>query len=210
MKLEPFEMERLQSTWEHRVAWNLAESGVHPLRVEELLDSDDERLALLAQPLGYPQTNGSVELRASIALMYPGAEPGHVQVTNGGSEANCITLMLLVQPGDDVIVMMPNYMQVRGLARGLQANVRHWHLIEDSDRANNPARWRPDLDRLRDLVTDSTRAILLCNPNNPTGAKLTADELDGICAIAGRHGTWIVSDEIYRGAELDGVETPTI
>jgi hypothetical protein len=210
MKLEPFEMERLQSTWEHRVAWNLSESGVHPLRVEELLDSEDERRALLAQPLGYPQTNGSIELRASIALMYPGADPAHVQVTNGGSEANCITLMLLVQPGDDVIVMMPNYMQVRGLARGLQANVRHWHLIEDTDRANGPARWRPDLDALRDLISDRTRAILLCNPNNPTGARMTATELDGICAIAGRHGAWIVSDEIYRGAELDGVETPTI
>jgi aspartate/methionine/tyrosine aminotransferase len=210
MKLEPFEMERLQSIWEHRVAWNLAESGVHPLRVEELLASEDERRALLAQPLGYPQTNGSIELRASIALMYPGADPGHVQVTNGGSEANCITLMLLVQPDDDVIVMMPNYMQVRGLARGLQANVRHWHLIEDGGGANGPARWRPDLDALRELISDRTRAILLCNPNNPTGARLTAGELDGICNIAGRHGAWVVSDEIYRGAELDGVETPTI
>src|SRR5690349_2830443 len=108
MKLEAFEMERLQSTWEHRVAWNLSESGVHPLRVEELIDSDVERLALLSQSLGYPQTNGSNELRTSISAMYPGATASHVQVTNGGSEANCITLMLLVQPGDDVIVMMPN------------------------------------------------------------------------------------------------------
>ena len=58
MKLETFEMERLQSKWEHRVAWNLAESGVHPLRVEELVESEQDRMALLAQPLGYPQTNG--------------------------------------------------------------------------------------------------------------------------------------------------------
>src|SRR6185503_18012007 len=170
MKLETFEMERLQSKWEHRVGWNLAESGVHPLRVEELIDSDDDRLALLAQPLGYPQTNGSNELRTSIAAMYPGATAANVQVTNGGSEANCITLMLLVQPGDHVVVMMPNYMQMRGLARGLQANVLHWHLREEN--GGGRARWAPDLEGLRALVTAHTRAILLCNPNNPTGARL--------------------------------------
>jgi len=99
-------------------------------------------------------------------------------------------------------------MQVRGLARGLQANVQHWHLVDDS--AASPPGWRLDLDRLRALVTNRTRAILLCNPNNPTAARLTATELDEICAIAGRQGAWIVSDEIYRGAELDGVETPTM
>ncbi len=203
-------MERLQSTWEHRVGWNLSESGVHPLRVEELADSEDERVALLAQSLGYPQTNGSLELRTLISAMYPGAAAAHIQVTNGGSEANCITLMLLVEPGDDVIVMMPNYMQVRGLARGLQANVRHWHLREDHPSETDSGRWRPDLDSLGALVTDRTKAILLCNPNNPTGGRLTAAELDGICAIAARHGAWVVSDEIYRGAELDGIETPTI
>jgi aspartate/methionine/tyrosine aminotransferase len=210
MKLEIFEMERLQSTWEHRVAWNLSESGVHPLRLEELIDSEPERIALLGQSLGYPQTNGSLELRSSISAMYPGATASHVQVTNGGSEANCITLMLLVQPGDDVVVMMPNYMQVRGLARGLQANVLHWPLHEDYGTEDRPARWRPDLDHLRRLATDRTRAILICNPNNPTGARLTAAELDAICTIAGAHGAWVISDEIYRGAELDGDETPTI
>jgi len=208
MKLETFEMERLQSEWEHRVAWNLAESGVHPLRVEELVESDDDRMALLAQPLGYPQTNGTLELRTLIASMYPGAGTEHVQVTNGGSEANCITLMHLLAPGDDVVAMMPNYMQVRGLARGLQAHVHHWQLVDDS--GSNAPKWRLDLDRLRALVTPRTRAILLCNPNNPTGARLTPAELDEICGIASRHGAWIVSDEIYQGAELDGADTPTI
>ena len=118
MKLEPFAMERLQSIWENRVAWNLSESGVHPLRVEELAVTDGERHALLAQELGYPQTNGTSELREAIASMYPGATTDHIEVTNGGSEANCIALWHLVEPGDEVVMMMPNYMQVRGLARG--------------------------------------------------------------------------------------------
>ena len=60
------------------------------------------------------------------------------------------------------------------------------------------------------LVGNRTKAILVCNPNNPTGARLTSAEVDGICRIASRAGAWILSDEIYRGAELDGVETATV
>ena len=208
MKVEPFEMERFQSIWEHKVAWNLSESGVHPLRVEELLDTDDERLALLAQGLGYSQTNGSIELRAAIASLYDAATPAHVLVTNGGSEANLVTLLALAQPGDEIVVMMPNYLQLPGLARALGCTVRPWPLIPD-DRANEGAgRWRPDLDSLPGLVTPRTRAIAICTPNNPTGARLTADEIDAVCREAARAGAWVISDEIYRGAELDGVDAP--
>jgi aspartate/methionine/tyrosine aminotransferase len=208
MKLETFEMERMQSTWENRVAWNVSESGVHPLRVEEVADTDADRAALLGLHLGYSQTNGTPELRAAIAAMYPGATPEHIEVTNGGSEANCIAMMHLIEPGDRVVVMTPNYPQMRGLARGLGAIVEHWPLIEDAD-APAP-RWRPDLDRLARLTASGARVIVICNPNNPTGARLTADELETICNIASRAGAWIVSDEIYRGAEMDNMETPTI
>jgi aspartate/methionine/tyrosine aminotransferase len=210
MHLETFALERLQSTWENRVAWNLSESGVHPLRVDELVEADDDRLALLAQELGYPQTNGTVELRAAISALYPGTTIDHVEVTNGGSEANCIVLWRLIEPGDEVVVMVPNYMQVRGLARALGAQVRGWNLVEDAGGGpESPARWRPDLAALASLVTPRTKAILICNPNNPTGARLHESELDAICATADRVGAWVVSDEIYRGAELDSVETPT-
>jgi aspartate/methionine/tyrosine aminotransferase len=54
------------------------------------------------------------------------------------------------------------------------------------------------------------RPIFICNPNNPTGARIPAGDLDRICAIAGRTGAWVIADEIYRGAELDGAETPTV
>jgi aspartate/methionine/tyrosine aminotransferase len=204
MKLEAFAMERLQSTWENRVDWNVSESGVHPLRVEELVDDPESHAALMALALGYPQTNGTVDLRRAIAALYPGATPDHVEVTNGGSEANCLALLHLVEPGDEVVMMTPNYMQVRGLARGLGATLREWPLVQDA------RRWRTDTDSLAALVGSRTRAVLICNPNNPTGARLTAAELDDICRIAARVGAWVLSDEIYRGAELDGVETATV
>src|SRR5260221_5463420 len=97
MRLETFALERFQSIWENRVAWNVSESGVHPLRVAELVDSAALTDALLQQELGYPQTNGTVELREAIAALYPSAGAAHVQVTNGGSEAHCVLLMRLVQ-----------------------------------------------------------------------------------------------------------------
>jgi aspartate/methionine/tyrosine aminotransferase len=131
MRLEPFAMERLQSVWEHRVAWNVSESGVEPLRLEELADTDEDRAALLSQGLGYSQTNGTADLRAAIAAMYPGATAENILVTNGGSEANCVALLHLLEPGDQVVMMTPNYMQALGLARGLGADVRTWPLVPD-------------------------------------------------------------------------------
>jgi aspartate/methionine/tyrosine aminotransferase len=204
MKFEPFALERWQSIWENRVAWNLSESGVHPLRVEEVAVTEADRQALLTQELGYTQTNGTPELRVAIASMYPGATPEQIEVTNGGSEANCITLWHLVEPGDEVVMMTPNYMQLAGLSRTLGATVRPWPLREGK------TRWAPDLAALEALVTPRTRVVLLCNPNNPTGARITPGELDEIARIAARANTWILSDEIYRGAELDGVETATM
>jgi len=206
MQLEPFAMERLQSVWEHRVAWNVSESGVEPLRLEELADTEDDRVALFSQELGYTQTNGTADLRAAIAAMYPGAAADNILVTNGGSEANCVVLLHLLEPGDQVVVMTPNYMQVLGLARGLGAHVRTWPLVHDEP----GGRWRADVDALSALVNGRTKLIALCNPNNPTGARLTGDELAAIGEVASRAGAWILSDEIYRGAEREAEETPTI
>lgn len=227
MRLETFALERFQSIWENRVAWNVSESGVHPLKVSELIAGPANHDAILELELGYPQTNGTAELRETIAGMYPGATPDHIQVTNGGSEANCILLMRLVEPGDEIVCMTPNYMQAAGLARGLGATVRPWRLRETAAGHAGAAEralaaehaehadprtltWAVDLDELKSLVNAKTRAILLCNPNNPTGARLTAETLDEICRIASTVGAWVLDDEIYRGAEREAEDTPTV
>ncbi len=208
MKLEPFALERYQSIWENRVAWNLAESGVHPLRVADLVDTPELQVAMFEQELGYPQTNGTIELRSFIASIYPGATADHVEVTNGGSEANYVLLTRLLQPGDDVVFMTPNYLQMRGIVRALGANVREWQLREQHD--GSTPRWIADVDALRALVTERTRAILLSNPNNPTGARLDDETLDAVCRVAASVGAWVVGDEIYRGAEREQDDTPSV
>ena len=206
MKLERFEMERMQSTFENQVEFNLSESGVRPLTPRELIEDAPGLEALLDQPLVYTQSNGTLELRRSIAAMYPGATVEHVEVTNGGSEANFITTFNLIEQGDEVVMLVPNYMQTWGLSRAFGAVIREWRLIEDRE----AGRWRVDLGALDALVTARTKMIVICNPNNPTGARLTADELDHIARVADRHGAWILSDEVYRGAEIDGQETASM
>lgn len=206
MQIEPFAMERLQSIWEHQVAWNVSESGVEPLRLEEVALTEEDRTTVFRQTLGYTQTNGTIELRSLIAAQYPGATADHVLVTNGGSEANFVTLWHLLERGDEMVMMTPNYMQAWGIGRAFGAQLRPWPLRISRD----GARWEPDFDALESAVTNDTRIIFICNPNNPTGARLTSAELDRICAIADRHGAWVISDEIYRGAELDGALTPTV
>jgi aspartate/methionine/tyrosine aminotransferase len=207
MKLEPFALERLQSTYENQVEFNLSESGVHPLTLTELIDDDASREALLGERLRYTQTNGTVPLRERIAAFYPGATADHVQVTNGGSEANYVVTWNLVEPGDEVVMMVPNFMQASGVARAFGATVREWPLAQAT---RGRGGWRIDLDALERLMTPRTRMIVVCNPNNPTGARFEAADLDRIAAIADRHGAWILSDEIYRGAERDGRETATM
>ncbi|HXH05675.1 MAG TPA: aminotransferase class I/II-fold pyridoxal phosphate-dependent enzyme [Vicinamibacterales bacterium] len=208
MRVEEFAMERLQSTWENLVEINLSESGVHPLRVADLVDRPDLQQALLNERLVYTQSNGTPELRRLVAALYPGATEAHIEITNGGAEANYVVLWHLVEPGDEIVMMTPNYMQGWGLARAFGGGVARWWLREGM-RAGRPA-WRADLDELDRLVTPRTKLILICNPNNPTGARLTAEELDAVCRIAARHGAWVMADEIYRGAELDGIETASV
>ena len=206
MRIPRFAMERMQSTYENLVDYNLSESGVHPMRVEELVDDPADRAALLAQELLYTQSNGTIELRERIAALYPGATADHVEVTNGGSEANFVTMWHLIEPGDGVVMMVPNYGQTLGLVEGFGGQMRPWPLRLTVD----GRRWIVDLDHLRALVTPKTRMIVICNPNNPTGARLSAADLDGICQVAATHGAWVLADEIYRGAEFDGVETSSV
>jgi aspartate/methionine/tyrosine aminotransferase len=198
VKFPVFELERVQSLYENTVDYNLTESGFHPYTLEELLTAE-QLTELHRTVLGYGQTNGSIELRSAVAALYPEQTSDNVLVTNGSSEANFVACHTLLEPGDEVVMMVPNYMQIWGIAEELGARPIAFHLREEND-------WAPDLDELRAVVTDRTRLIAVCNPNNPTGYTLTEPEMGEIVAIAEGVGAWVYADEVYRGAELDGRE----
>ena len=201
MDIEIFELERIQSVWENHVEFNLTESGVHPYTLNELLGRD-EVAALSNLRLGYGQTNGSIPLREAIAALYPGSGCDNVLVTNGSSEANFVAAWSLLDDGDEIIYMVPNYLQIRGLSRAMGVTVRALTLRPELD-------WQPDPDELPKLVSPRTKVIAVCNPNNPTGMTLGADAMAALVRAAEESGAWLLVDEVYRGAELDGSDTPS-
>lgn len=204
-EFQPFVMEHQMGKWEVQVDYNLSESGVHPVKLRDLLGNDPERIThLLDTELNYPQVNGTPEIRQHIADMYVGAGPHNVLVTVGAAEANFIAASTLAEPGDGIAVMVPNYMQIWGIARNRGLDVRTFELDAEDD-------WALDLDSLREAVTANTKIIAVCNPNNPTGRTLTEAEIGAVIELADSVGAWIIADEVYAGAErLTDVATPSL
>lgn len=195
MQFTPFDLEHEQSVWEQQVDINLTESGVHPMRLEELLDGDDSKRAeLMSCEINYPHVNGNPELRENIAALYDGAAVENVLVTVGAAEANYIIMETLMRSGDELACLAPTYKQVWGIALNHGNVVRPFQLRSD-------AGWALDVDELNRQVTDKTRIIAIVNPNNPTGHIMTESEMDAVVAAADRVGAWILADEVYRGAE---------
>jgi aspartate/methionine/tyrosine aminotransferase len=158
-----------------------------------LADDPDLIEHLLSTDLNYPHVNGIPELRQHIANLYDGATPDNVLVTVGAIEANYISVRTLLSAGDEIVMMMPNYMQIWGIAKNHDYRLKAFHLREDRG-------WAPDLAELESALTPHTKLIAVCNPNNPTGRILTASEMDTMVTFAERSGAWILADEVYRGA----------
>jgi aspartate/methionine/tyrosine aminotransferase len=199
MKFPRFDMERMQSQWEHKVKYDLSESGVEALTLDEITRDPKE---LMKTRLGYAEGVGREATRALIAGIHPGRAADDVMITTGTSEANFLALASLVNPGDEVVVVMPNYMQVHGLATALGARVREVWLREERS-------WTIDLDALTAAVNARTKVLCVCQPNNPTGQILSQAEVQSIVRIADQHGAWILADEVYRGAERSVEESPS-
>ncbi len=190
----PFELERKMSVWENQVDYNLSESGVHPLTIEELVEDPKQIEELLSTSLKYAQSNGILELRENIAALYPSATPDNIIVTTGAAQANFTSIWTLMEPNDEIVVMLPNYMQIWGIAQNFSLNVKTFTLNEELE-------WSLDVEELNRIVTDNTKLIAVCNPNNPSGHILTAAEMDAVVSVADHAGAWILADEVYAGAE---------
>ncbi len=133
MPFHPFELEQLMSEWEKIVDYNLSESGVHPLTAHELVDDPAQLDQLLNIGLDYSQTNGTIALRERICTLYPGSNPDNVLVTSGAAVANFLAIWTLFEPGEELVLMLPNYMQIWGIAKSMGIPVKPFHLREEQD-----------------------------------------------------------------------------
>lgn len=203
MKVELFEMERMQSMYERVVDYELSESGVHALKLKELLESDDAAEEFLRLPLGYPHADGTPGLRAAVAATYKGAGVENIFVTNGSSEANFIAAWHLFEKGDEIALMTPNYAQMWGLAKTWGVKIRPLWLKEELG-------WQFDPEDLKKVVTKKTKVIQVCNPNNPTGAIMGDRQRKALLDAARDSGAWLLSDEVYLGAEREAPLTESL
>lgn len=201
MELVEFSLERIQSLYENTVDHNLSDSGVHPYTMRELL-SEDQIQRVLDVELGYGWTNGAPELRQTVANLYQNRTPDEVIITNGSAEANFIMVMSMLNAGDELVVIVPNYLQIWGFAKALGIVVKEIPLREDLG-------WQPDFDDLASVVSERTKMITICHPNNPTGSILPRDNMDALVTFARKHNLWLHADEVYKGSELDGIESPS-
>lgn len=199
MKFEIFDLERNQSLYENKVDFNLSESGVHPLKLTEILTLD-ERKKLLEMELSYGYTNGTVKLRDRIAAIYgSNLSRDNILVTSGSAEANFLSVLTNLEQGDEIIYMTPNYLQIAHLSRSLGIRVKELPLRPNLG-------WQWDIDELKALISTKTKMLVVCNPNNPTGSIMSDYVYNEIVNISNEYECWILSDEVYRGSELNGIE----
>jgi aspartate/methionine/tyrosine aminotransferase len=202
MKMEVFEMERMMSTWENVVEYDISESGVEPITLRELIDFGFDLDSLMDMTLGNCQGNGTIELRDALTKLYPGATPDHIEVTNGTSEANYLLGITLLKPGDEFAIAIPNYMQLKGIARAAGATVNMFHLRQESG-------WDVDWDEFDQAVTPNTRLVYFTRPGNPTGAVLSDESVRRVLERCEEMDAYVIFDEVYIGSEIDGSRTRT-
>ncbi|UCE91075.1 MAG: aminotransferase class I/II-fold pyridoxal phosphate-dependent enzyme [Methanobacteriota archaeon] len=196
-------MVRMQCAHEGSVDYDLSGSGVPPPRLDEIIDTQDLLRELLSERQGYAPAGGSPALRSSIASIYSGAGPENIMVTNGATEANFVGAWRLLEKGDEIVVIVPNYLQTWNLATSWGVRVKPLQLREE-------AGWQFDLEEIKSVVTSNTKAVQLCNPNNPTGAALSDEHRKALLDAARETDAWVLCDEVYIGAEVDGVRTRSL
>ncbi len=149
---------------------------------------------------GYAPSTG---IPAAVAAIARDAERNHIRniqdifVTTGASEAIDVCLSALVNAGENVLTPTPGYPLYTALLAKLEAQEVPYYL----DEANG---WQPDLDDIASKINSKTRAIVLINPNNPTGSVCDRETLEGILELARKHNIVIFADEIYDKLILDG------
>ena len=196
MFIEPFEVEIWMNEWETRCTYNLAETCVASITINELLAlsgrDEADLYELLSMKLTYGDIEGSDRLRAAISKLYANTSIADITITHGTIAANMLVHKGLVERGDHVVSIIPTYQQHYSIPRSIEANVATLSL-EASDG------FLPDLDRLRSMVTLETKLIALTNPNNPTGALIERPMLEAIAEVADSVGAYLLCDEVYRG-----------
>lgn len=201
MKIKPFGVEIWMNEFENQCTFNLAETCVASLTVEQLLELSGKNADVLEDlkpmKLTYGAIEGSDRLRDAICTLYDHQARENIVVTHGAIGANALVHKTLVEPGDHVISVRPTYQQHYSIPESYGATVDILHLHPENA-------FLPDLNEFDRLIRPDTKMIAINNPNNPTGALMDVGYLNQFVEIARQSQAYVLCDEVYRGTSQTG------
>ncbi|MCB6185104.1 aminotransferase [Leeia sp. TBRC 13508] len=201
MRIRAFGVEQWMNEFETKCDFNLAETCVESITIDELVTMAGKKECLLDEILPLKMTYGAIEgsdrLRNAVAGLYQKQRKENILITHGAIGANALVYETLVEPNDRVVSVLPTYQQHYSIPESYGAEVKILPLREENQ-------FLPDLAELRALVNDNTRLIAINNPNNPTGSLMDQAFLLDVIEIARSVDAYILSDEVYRGTDQHG------
>ena len=208
MNIKPFAVEEWMNAWEVGAKYNIAETCVDSVSMNELFALTGEDKAaflerLCDRRLSYGDIEGLPEFRGGVCRLYRTMRPENIVPTHGAAGANHHVFYSLISPGDRVVSIMPTYQQLYSIPEAYGADVQLLPLRRENG-------YLPDMDALRRLVTPGTKMICINNPNNPTGALMSEAMLSEIIEIARAAGAWILCDEVYRHLSQEDGWCPSV
>jgi len=200
--LPDFRLEVYLGEWEFAARHHLTASDAQTVTIAELLalGSDEQRKAFQNLALSYTPTWGGDDLLKAIAGTYERVEPEHVLAFAGAEEAMFWVLRELLGPADHAIVTVPNYQSMESVTLATGADTQALPLREHDG-------WSIDLDALERMLRPNTRLVAVNFPNNPTGALPEEATFRRLVELCDAHGIRLLSDEVFRGLELDPRDT---
>lgn len=198
MKIRDFGVEMWMARYENEAVYNIAETCVESITVEELLTmagmKDEAFDTISKMKMTYGAIEGTYELRSEICKLYKNVQIDNITITHGAIGANSLVYDVIVEPGDHVISVLPTYQQHYSIPESLGANVDILPLRWEND-------FVVDIEELKSLIKPNTKIISINNPNNPTGTVMGIDLLTQIAEVARSVGAYVLCDEVYRGLD---------
>lgn len=208
MNIKPFAVEEWMNAYETGARYNIAETCVDSISLDELFELSETHKEsflnkLCARRLTYGYIEGSPDLKEGIAALYHTIRPDEIVPAHGASGANHHVFYSLINPGDKVISIMPSYQQLYSIPASLGAKVEILHLKKENS-------YLPDLEELEEMARGGVKMICLNNPNNPTGALMSPEILKKVVDIAKKSDAYLLVDEVYRHLTQDDEWQPSI
>ena len=192
-----FDLEVFYADWEFHATYNISSTDMQSMSLGELLSLGDpeahDRFAELH--LGYTQTSGDPALRDALAGTFENLDSRHVLCVAAAEESIFCLMNALLDADDHAVIVAPNYQSTETVPASI---------CDVSAPSLDAARgWALDIGKVESAIRDNTKLLYINFPNNPTGKLITREELLALVKLCRSRGIRLVSDEIFRGSEMD-------